>query len=73
MVREEQRSRVRKALDELPAPFREMLVMRYLEHLTNSEVAAVLGISQRTAQSHHRQALERMQRLLGDSSPGEES
>src|SRR6516165_1104155 len=45
LLREELRSRVRAALDRLPANDREVLVLRYLEQLRNDDIAAILGIS----------------------------
>jgi RNA polymerase sigma-70 factor (ECF subfamily) len=70
LAREELRDGVRQALSRLPTTDRELLVMRYLEQLSNSEMAALLGISERTVKWRHRRALERLQGLLGDSPSG---
>jgi RNA polymerase sigma-70 factor (ECF subfamily) len=43
-----------------------MLVLRYLEGLSNAEAAAVLGIAENTAGMRHLRALERLRALLGD-------
>ena len=73
LLREELRSRVRQTLDEMSAEDREVLVLRYLEQLSNEEVAIVLGVSQRTAQARHRKAVERIQVLLSDKLEGDQS
>jgi RNA polymerase sigma-70 factor (ECF subfamily) len=43
-----------------------MLVLRYLEGLSNAEAAAVLGLAENTAGMRHLRALERLRALLGD-------
>jgi RNA polymerase sigma-70 factor (ECF subfamily) len=66
LIREEQRDRVRAALGLLKPGDREMLVLRYLEGLSNSEAAAVLGMSEGAVGMRHLRALERLRSLLGD-------
>lgn len=63
-VREEIRSRVRKALDEMQPHDREVLILWYLEQLAVSEIAVVLGITESGVKSRHRRALERMLPVL---------
>src|SRR4051794_35079018 len=46
LMRDELRQRVRAALAALPERDREVLVLRYLEGLSTSEVAAVLGLGE---------------------------
>ena len=46
LLREELRSRVQAALTCLPEHYREVLVLRFLEELSTSEMAAVLGITE---------------------------
>ena len=53
MVREELRDRVRIALGCLKPQDREVLVLRYLEGLSNTEAAAVLGLAENTAGMRH--------------------
>lgn len=65
LVREELRSRVRTALDQLAPRDREVLVLRYLEQLSIGEIAAVVGISEGAAQMRHLRAIERIRDLLG--------
>ncbi len=66
MLREELRDRVRAALGCLKPVDREVLVLRYLEGLSNSEAAAVLGIGESTVGMRHLRALERLRGVLGD-------
>jgi RNA polymerase sigma-70 factor (ECF subfamily) len=66
LLREELRDRVRVALGCLRPHDREVLVLRYLEGLSNAEAAGVLGIAENTAGMRHLRALERLRALLGD-------
>jgi RNA polymerase sigma factor (sigma-70 family) len=52
------------ALDTLPALQREALVLRYYAGLPEPEVAAVLGISRRSAGKHLTRALSALQGRL---------
>jgi RNA polymerase sigma-70 factor (ECF subfamily) len=65
-MREELRRRVQVALAQLAEHDREILVMRYLEQLSTSEISAVLGIAEGTIKSRHYRALERLRKVLGD-------
>jgi RNA polymerase sigma-70 factor (ECF subfamily) len=56
--------KVRDALDRLSADDREVLVLRFLEHLSGSEAAAILGISQPALRMRQLRALERLQSSL---------
>lgn len=68
LMRDELRARVRKALLELSERDREVLVMRYLEHMAMAEIAAVLGISEGAVKVRHLRALQRLHAALqGDS------
>jgi RNA polymerase sigma-70 factor (ECF subfamily) len=68
-IREEVRLRVKGLLDGLPANDREVLVLRYLEHLSTAEIAAVLGIGEGAVKMRHLRALERLREVLdGESS-----
>jgi RNA polymerase sigma-70 factor (ECF subfamily) len=71
LLREELRQRMRAALARLPDSDREILVMRYLEQLTMSDIAAVLGISEGAVKMRHTRALQRLCGLLG-SDPRED-
>ncbi len=54
------------ALDQLSAGDREVLVLRYLEQLSTSEIAVITGISEDGVKSRQRRALERLRQLLGN-------
>jgi len=46
-------------------PDREILFMRHFEHLSNSEAANVLGLSEPAAGMRHLRALRRLRQVLG--------
>lgn len=64
LVSVEMRERVRMAVDQLPALYREILVLRHLEQLSTAEAAAVLGIGQSAVKMRHLRALESIKSLL---------
>ena len=64
-VREELRSRVREALEQLPVKDREVLVLRFLERLNIADAAAALEISESAVKSRQFRAIERLSQLLG--------
>ena len=64
LVREERRQRVRDALNRLAPPDRDILVMRYLEDLTFSEIAAILEIGESAAKMRHLRAIEKIRSVL---------
>ena len=72
LLRDELRDQVRVALGCLKPRDREILVLRYLEGLSNAEAAAVLGIGETTAGMRHLRALERLRTLLGDEDQEDE-
>jgi RNA polymerase sigma-70 factor, ECF subfamily len=67
MLRREIRDRVRKALDKLAPRDREVLVLRHLEELSISEIAAILGLSEEATKKRQVRALERLQNQLGSN------
>jgi RNA polymerase sigma-70 factor (ECF subfamily) len=69
VVRSELRERVRAALDQLDPIDREVLLMRYLEHMRLKEIAESLSITLEAAKKRHARALERLERQLTDPSP----
>jgi RNA polymerase sigma-70 factor (ECF subfamily) len=66
LVREEIRSRVRTALEELARMDREVLIMRYLEQLPMCDIASVLETTEAAVKMRHTRALRRLCELLGD-------
>ncbi|MGI8821333.1 MAG: RNA polymerase sigma factor [Chthoniobacterales bacterium] len=52
------------AIDQLPAPQREVLVMKIWNELTFADIGTVLGISQNTAASRYRYALTSLRKNL---------
>ncbi len=56
---------VADAIDQLPAPFRRVFVLRQIEELEVGEVAERLGIPAATVKTRHLRARRRLQRLLG--------
>jgi RNA polymerase sigma-70 factor (ECF subfamily) len=64
LLRAELKARVRTALEKLPPRDREVLVMRYLEGLSNAEIAASLEISEPAVRTRHTRALDRLHDLL---------
>jgi RNA polymerase sigma-70 factor (ECF subfamily) len=64
--RSEQRRRVQVLLNQLTKNDREVLVLRYLEHLSTEELAAVLGLTPAGVKTRQLRALQRLRDLLGD-------
>jgi RNA polymerase sigma-70 factor (ECF subfamily) len=62
----ELRSQVRAALEALPPNDREILVLRYLEQLSPSAIAEVLGMTKSAVSNRHTRALARLRTLLDD-------
>ena len=56
---------VADAINQLPAPFRTVFVLRQIEELEVGEVAERLGIPAATVKTRHLRARRRLQRLLG--------
>jgi RNA polymerase sigma-70 factor (ECF subfamily) len=72
LVQKELRDRIREALDRMGPRDREVLVMRYLEQLTNKEIAAALGVTEGAVKVRHLRALERLRGLLAGEFEGAE-
>ena len=65
LVRKEVRQRVREALDSLEPNDREILVLRHLEQMPVSEIAALLNVSASAVKMRRLRAIERLQATLG--------
>ena len=70
LLREERRQRVHEALKRLTPPDREILVMRYLEDLSFTEIAAILEIGESAAKMRHLRAIKSMRLFLKDDDSG---
>ncbi len=64
MMRQERRDQVKSALAELPPRDREILVMRYLEHLDDVDIAEALGITDGAVKVRLLRALQRLRGRL---------
>jgi RNA polymerase sigma-70 factor (ECF subfamily) len=63
---------VRAAVLDLPAEQREVVALHIWGGLTFAEIGRVIGISQNTAASRYRYALEKLRKALGDERDGAE-
>ncbi|MFO0909688.1 MAG: sigma-70 family RNA polymerase sigma factor [Isosphaeraceae bacterium] len=66
-LRREFQARFQDILERLDPPDREILILRHFEHLSNSEVAQLLGLSEAAAGMRHLRALRRLHALLGET------
>lgn len=67
MVRDEEASRLKKAISQLPAEQHEVLRLAFFEEKPHAQVAEELGIPLGTVKSRIRLALGRMRSELGES------
>jgi RNA polymerase sigma-70 factor (ECF subfamily) len=67
-LRRELHERFLDALDRMDEEDREILVIRHVEQLSNSEAANILGLSPPAAGMRHLRALRRMREILGETS-----
>ena len=65
VARGQVRRMIDDAINQLPAPFRTVFVLRQIEELDVAEVAQTLGIPAATVKTRHLRARRRLQRLLG--------
>jgi RNA polymerase sigma-70 factor (ECF subfamily) len=65
-IRQELQRRFYAALDELRDDDREIVVMRHVEQLGNSEVAEALGLTPAAAGMRYLRALRRLKEVLGE-------
>jgi RNA polymerase sigma-70 factor (ECF subfamily) len=66
-LRNELHQRFLDALDRMEEEDREILVMRHVEQLSNSEAAGILGLTPPAAGMRHLRALRRMREILGET------
>jgi len=67
LIQQQTVDEVRRALEALPADFREALVLRELEGLSYKEIAAIVGIPLGTVMSRLARARERLADVLATS------
>lgn len=60
---------VHAALAKLPLPYRDVLVLHYLNHLSFEEIGTALGEPASTIRSRHRRALAQMRSALQRNAP----
>lgn len=65
-IQRELQRRFLEALEELNEQDRYILIMRCCEHLTNSDAAQVLGLSQAATGMRYLRALKRLREILGE-------
>jgi RNA polymerase sigma-70 factor, ECF subfamily len=63
-IRSERQLRLQEALNSMDATDREVLALRHFEELSNSDVAAVLGLSKTAASNRYIRALKRLKEIL---------
>jgi RNA polymerase sigma-70 factor (ECF subfamily) len=73
VMREELQQRVRGALADMSPRDGEILVMRYLEHMSVGEIAATLQISENAVRMRQLRALEGLRKSLSDVNKKSES
>jgi RNA polymerase sigma-70 factor (ECF subfamily) len=66
-LRAELAIRFQAALAELNEDDREIILLRHFEHLSNSEAAQVLGLSEPAAGMRHLRALRKLRAVLGET------
>ena len=71
LMRRADQAMVRRALETLPVPLREVIVLRELEGLSYKEIAAAAGIKIGTVMSRLARARARLQQLLGSDAARE--
>ena len=64
LVRRELQDQLARAVDGLPLPFREVIVMREIQQLSYKEIATVTGVPIGTVMSRLARARGRLQRVL---------
>jgi len=64
VVRGELQEQLARAVDALPLPFREVIVLREIQELSYQEIAAVVGVPVGTVMSRLARARRRLQRVL---------
>ena len=66
VLAEEERAEVRRALEALPEPYREVVSLRFLGDRSLADIAAVTGRPEGTVKSHLYRGLERLRTIMGE-------
>ncbi len=66
----EAQKRIVESVEALPAPQREVFLLRELQGLTFDQIAEIVEASPNTVKSRMRYALERLREAMGDLEPG---
>ena len=72
VIRAADTERLRRSIDDLPAEFREVFVLRELEGLSYKQISRVAGLPVGTVMSRLSRARRRLQDLLSAAAAGEE-
>jgi RNA polymerase sigma-70 factor (ECF subfamily) len=70
VMRGELREQLARAVEALPLPFREVIVLREIQDLSYQEIAAVVGVPVGTVMSRLARARQRLQRALASQGMG---
>jgi RNA polymerase sigma-70 factor (ECF subfamily) len=73
VIRHEMERRVQEAINQLGEDDREIILMRYVEQLSNQDVAAALGLTEAAASMRCLRAVRRLQAALLGEANAEES
>ncbi|MCA8994549.1 MAG: sigma-70 family RNA polymerase sigma factor [Planctomycetaceae bacterium] len=65
-IRNELEQRFLNAIEQLEEQDREVIIMRHVEHLSNSDVAAALNLTTAAAGMRHFRAIQRLRTILAD-------
>ncbi|HEY4479481.1 MAG TPA: RNA polymerase sigma factor [Candidatus Paceibacterota bacterium] len=64
IVKQAETEHMRKAIDQLPPKYREIVVMRYIDGLTLGEISAILGETENTVSVRINRSIKKIQDLL---------
>lgn len=67
VIRDEQATRLRTALESMDSIDREVLALRHFEQLSNKEVAEVLNLGKTAASNRYVRALERLKIIMDET------
>ena len=68
-MRQEMERKVQAAIEQLAEDDRDIILMRYVEQLSNQDVAAALGLTEAAASMRYLRALRRLRSVLLPDAP----